>query len=83
MISFELDLFVPSAQLCTRIIVYVRTYVFSLRHRTCSWWKDIFLKTNGLEHCFLAPAKLPLIAILNNFVNKIVTALQKSLKLLL
>ena len=43
----------------------------------------IFLKTNGLEHCFLAPAKLPRSAILNNFVDKIVTAVQKSLKLFL
>ena len=42
-----------------------------------------FLKTNGKEHCFLAPAKLPRSAILNNFVNKIITAIQKSLKLLL
>ena len=35
-----------------------------------------FLRTR-LEHCFLAPAKLPRITILNNFVNKIVTALHK------
>ena len=32
---------------------------------------------------FLAPAKLPRSAILNNFVDKIVTAIKKSLKLLL
>ena len=43
----------------------------------------IFLKINGLEHCFLAPAKLPRTAILNNFIDKIVTAIKKSLKLLL
>ena len=42
-----------------------------------------FLKTNGLEDCFLAPAKLPRSAILNNFVDTIITAIQKSLKLLL
>ena len=41
------------------------------------------LKTNGKEHCFLSLAKLPRSAILNNFVNKIITTIQKSLKLLL
>ena len=45
--------------------------------------EEQFLKTNGQEHCFLVPAKLPRIVILNNFVNKFVTADQKSLKLLL
>ena len=40
-------------------------------------------KTNGKEHCFLEPAKLLGSAILNNFVNKIITAFRKSLKFLL
>ena len=65
------------------LLFYVRRYVFSLRYRICNWLNDIFLKTNGLEHCFLAPAKLPRSAILNNFVDKLVKAIQKSLKLLL
>ena len=42
-----------------------------------------FSKTNVNEHCFLAPAKLPRSAILNDFVNKIITTIKKSLKLLL
>ena len=45
--------------------------------------EEQFLKNNGKEHCFLSPAKLPRSAILNKFVNKIMTAIQKSLKLLL
>ena len=36
--SSDLDFFVPHAAL----LFYVRIYVFSLRHRTCNWWKDIF-----------------------------------------
>ena len=51
------------------------------------WCKKVvegqFLKTNGKKHFFLAPAKLLCSAILNNFVNKIITAIQKSLNLLL
>ena len=35
------------------------------------------LKTNEQGHCFLAPAKLPRSAILNIFVNKIVTVIKK------
>ena len=38
------------------LLLYLKIYVFSLRHRTCNWWKDIF--SNGLQHCFLAQAKL-------------------------
>ena len=41
------------------------------------------LKKNGLEHCFLAPAKLPRSAILNNGVDKIVTAIQKIVEIAL
>ena len=37
----------------------------------------------GWSIAFLAPAKLPRSAILNNFVYKIVTAIKKLLKLLL
>ena len=40
-------------------------------------------KKNGNEHCFLVPAKLPRSVILNNFVNKIITVIQKTLKLFL
>ena len=82
-ISSELDLFVP----------YILNYAFAF----CIMKKNMyflpstqnlevvegqFLKTNVKEHCFLAPAKLPRSAILNDFVNKIITAIQKSLKLL-
>ena len=42
-----------------------------------------FLKTNGQGHCFLAPAKLPRSAILNNVVNKIVTAIKKIVEIYL
>ena len=48
-------------------LFYARTYIFSIRRRTCERWKDIFLKSNGLKHCFLARAKLPRSAILNIF----------------
>ena len=58
------------------LLFYVRRRVFSLRHRICNWWKDFF-KSNGLEHCFLSPAKLPHSAILDNCVNKIVSAISK------
>ena len=40
---------------------------------------ELFSKTNGNEHCFLAPAKSPRSAISNNFINKIITGIQKSL----
>ena len=42
-----------------------------------------FLKTKGLEHCFLAPVKLTRSAILSNFVDKIITAIQKSFEIAL
>ena len=42
-----------------------------------------FLKTNGKEHCFVAPVKLPRSDILSNIVNKIITAIKKILEIAL
>ena len=42
-----------------------------------------FFENQWAGALFLAPAKLPRSAILNNFVDTIITAIQKSLKLLL
>ena len=45
--------------------------------------RTFFWKPLGWNIPFLAPAKSPRSAILNNFVDKIITAIQKLLKLLL
>ena len=34
------------------LLFYARRYVFSLGHRICNWWKDIFWKTVGWSIAF-------------------------------
>ena len=64
---------------CNSVLVWVNltqeNISFSLRRRTRKWWKGIFLQTNGQGQLFLAPTNLHRSAILDNFVNKIVTAI--------
>ena len=64
-ISSELVFFVPFAQSCVCIVYYVRTWILAFDAELLSGGKTFFI-TNGQEHCFLAPAKLPRSVILNN-----------------
>ena len=78
LISSQLDFLLPCTRSCINIVYYERTYIFSLRRRTYNLWvMESHFLTNAQEHFFLALAKLSRSVILNNFVNKFVTANQK------